>query len=409
MPKRILPLSDLQISKAKAKDKDHALFDGGGLYLLITPTGGKLWRLKYRFNGKNKLLALGAYPEVSLSEARQKRTDARKLLVNDSDPGEIKKAHKRAGEEKAANSFEVIAREWFTVKGSAWSDGHKSKILRALEKDVFSWIGASPVSEITAPELLKVLRRVESRAPETAHRLRWICSKVFKYAIATDRADRDPATDLQGTLTPFKREHFPAVTDPKEVAPLLRAIDDFNGSFVVKCALRLAPILFARPGELRKAEWTEIDLDAAEWSIPAAKMKMKVPHLVPLPLQAVEILKELYPLTGHSKYVFPSLRSPLNCMSDNTMNAALRRMGIDKTEMTAHGFRAMARTILDEVLGFPVDHIEHQLAHAVRDANGRAYNRTSHLPARRQMMQQWADYLDGLKAGAKVIPIRHAG
>ena len=407
MPKRIAPLSDTQISKAKPQNKDVKMFDGGGLFLLITPTGGKLWNFKYRFGGKEKKLSFGAYPAITLADARQRREDAKKLLANGVDPGETKKAQKAAQGDQDMNTFEVIAREWHSKFAHTWVASHAQHKLERLEKNVFPWLGKRPIKEITAPEVLEVLRRLESRGIlDTAHRVRFECSSIFRYAIATGRTDRDPVADLKGALPPVKNGHHAAPTDPKAVVPLLRAIDGFEGSFVVKCALQLAPILFVRPGELRAAEWSEIDLDSAEWNIPAAKMKMKVAHLVPLPRQAIEILRELQPLTSHSKYVFPGHRSPLRCMSENAVNAGLRRMGFEKSEITGHGFRAMARTILDEVLQVRPDYIEHQLAHAVKDPNGRAYNRTAHLPERKKMMQTWADYLDGLKIGAKVIPLR---
>ncbi|MGE0918059.1 tyrosine-type recombinase/integrase [Trichlorobacter lovleyi] len=410
MPKRVLPLSDLKISKAKPQDKEYRLFDGGGLYLAVTPSGGKLWRIKYRFEGKAKELHLGAYPVITLAEARQKLLDTKRTIAGGVDPGAVKKARKQARLEKEANSFEVIAREWHGRYVGQWTAGHAVTIMSRLERDVFPYLGSEPVEEIKAPAVLKLLRRVESRgALESAHRIRTVIGQVLRYAVATGRAERDCTGDLKGALPPATKKHLAALTDPKDVAPLLRAIDGFQGSFVVKCALRLASIFFVRPGELRQAEWTEFDFDAAQWNIPAERMKMKLPHIVPLSEQAIAILKELRPLTGHSKYVFPSHRTPLRCMSNNAVNAALRRMGFEKDEMCAHGFRAMARTILDEVMGFRIDFIEHQLAHAVKDANGRAYNRTAHLEARRQMMQQWADYLDGLKAGAKVLPIRQAG
>ena len=400
MPKRVLPLTDLQVSKAKVKNGESqaTLFDGGGLFLLVTAAGGKLWRYKYRFNGKQRLISFGSYPEISLAEARAKRSEARSQLAHGIDPGQARQAQKQSSQERAASSFEVIAREWLTVKGAGWSEGHKSRVLRMLEKDTFPWIGQRPISEISAPELLTVLRRLESRTVETAHRLRWNCSKIFKYAIATARADRDPAADLQGALIAFERQHFAAITDPKEVGHLLRAIDDFAGTFVVKCALRLAPLFFVRPGELRRAKWEDIDFDTADWRYFVTKTKTE--HIVPLSRQALTILQELKPLTGQGTYVFPSIRTNDRPMSENTINVALRRLGFDKDTMTGHGFRAMARTIMDEEMRMAVDFIEHQLAHAVRDANGRAYNRTRHLAARRQMMQRWSDYLDRLKAGA---------
>ncbi|MDD2321229.1 MAG: integrase arm-type DNA-binding domain-containing protein [Geobacteraceae bacterium] len=398
MPKRIMPLTDIQVRNSKPQDKEHKLSDGGGMYLLVTPTGGKLWNMKYKYGGKEKRLSFGAYPAITLADARQRREEAKKLLANGVDPGETKKAQKAAQGVQDINTFEVIAREWHCKFAHTWVASHAQHKLERLEKNVFPWIGKRPINEISAPDVLAVLRRMESRnILDTAHRVRFECSSIFRYAVATGRTDRDPVADLKGALPPVKNGHHAAPTDPKAVAPLLRAIDEFQGSFVVKCALQLAPILFVRPGELRAAEWTEINLDSAEWNIPAEKMKMKVAHLVPLSHQAVEILKELQPLTGHSRYVFPSHRSPLRCMSENAVNAGLRRMGFEKTEITGHGFRAMARTILDEVLQVRPDFIEHQLAHAVKDPNGRAYNRTAHLIERKKMMQLWADYLDGLK------------
>lgn len=393
MPKRIVPLTDVKVRTAKPDVKNYKLFDGGGLFLLITPPGGKLWNLKYRFNNKEKLLSLGTYPETTLSDARQRREDARKLLANGVDPGAFKKAQKAAARLIADNSFEMIAREWHIKFAHTWSEGHAATVLARLEKNVFPWIGESPITEIKAPELLAVLRRMESRgALDVAHRIRHYCGKVFRYAIATGRAERDPAADIREALPPVRNKHFAAFTDPKDVANLLRAIDGYEGSFVVKSAMQLAPLLFVRPGELRAAEWSEIDLEAAEWNIPAERMKMKTAHLVPLPRQAVEILKALHPLTGFGKYVFPCHRSPLRCMSENSVNAGLRRLGYDKSEITGHGFRAMARTILDEVLQVRPDYIEHQLAHAVKDPNGRAYNRTAHITERKKMMSLWADY-----------------
>jgi len=401
-----LSLSDVKIRNAKATNKPTKLFDGGGLFLLINPTGSKLWRLKYRYERKEKLLSLGGYPEISLFEARQRRDEARKRLANGVDPGALRKAQKQAKTEEA-ETFEVIAREWHSKFCNAWSEGHAATNMRRMELDLFPRIGAQPIKTIKAPELLAVIRRVESRgALESAHRIRTIASMVFRYAVATGRAERDPAADLRGALPPIKVTHHPALTEPKDVAALLKAIDGYEGHYVTKCALRLAPLFFVRPGELRHAEWTEVDLENASWNIPAKKMKMKQAHIVPLCQQAVEILSGLKEYSGTSRYVFPSGRSFLRPMSENTLNAALRYMGFDKDTMTAHGFRAMARTILDEVLHIRPDYIEHQLAHAVRDPNGRAYNRTAHLDERRKMMQQWADYLDDLKAGARVIPFK---
>jgi len=404
-----MALSDTKIRGVKPSEKPVKLFDGGGLFLLVTPQGSKLWRFKYRHDGKEKLLALGAYPEISLADARERRDEARKQVAHGIDPGSVRRAQKHA-ETEETETFEVIAREWHGKFINTWSEGHAATTMRRMEIDLFPWIGKRPIAEIKAPELLSVLRRVESRgALESAHRIRTIAGQVLRYAVSTGRAERDPSGDLRGALPQPNENHHAAITDPKEVAPLLRAIDDYHGHFVVKCALRLAPLFFVRPGELRHAEWAEIDLDEAVWNISAVKMKMKQAHIVPLCSQAVERLTQLKELTGASRYVFPSGRSFARPMSENTINAALRYMGYDNKTMTGHGFRAMARTILDEVLHVRPDYIEHQLAHAVRDPNGRAYNRTAHLVERRKMMQTWADYLDGLKAGAQVLPFRVTG
>ena len=406
MPKRIMSLTDVKIAKAKPQKKPQTMFDGGGLYLLITPTGGKLWRFKYRFEGKEKLLALGAYPEISLADARERRAIARKQLANGIDPAFVKKAQRQAATEET-ETFEVVAREWHTKFTPTWAASHANTTISRMERDLFPWIGKRPISEIKAPELLGALRRVESRgALESARRLKIIAGQVFRYAVATGRAERDPSDDLRGALATPTEKHHAAIIDPKEVAPLLRVIEGYQGTFVVKCALRLAPMFFVRPGELRHAEWAEVDLDEAVWSLPTSKMKMGQAHIVPLCSQAIEILTELKELTGGGRYVFPSERSDSRPMSENAILAALRRMGYDKNTMTGHGFRAMARTILDEVLQIRPDLIEHQLAHTVRDPNGRAYNRTSHLAERRKMMQTWANYLDGLKQGATVIPFK---
>lgn len=410
-----MSLTDTAIRKAKPgitpdgreTERPYKMGDAGGLYLEVHPNGAKYWRLKFRHSGKDKRVALGVYPEVGLKEAREKRDEARKLVANGVDPGEHRKVQKRARADLAANSFEIVAREWLANRAPKLSTKHVEKVTARLAKNIFPWIGARPIAELTAPELLQTLRRVEGRgAIHTAKRLLQYAGQVFRYGIATGRCQRDIAADLRGALTEEKETHRAAITDPKRVADLLRAIGGYQGEMVTRCALRLSPLVFVRPGELRHAEWSEIDLDKCEWNIPAEKMKMRLPHLVPLSQQATEILKELQPLTGEGRYVFPSMRTAERPISDNTVNAALRRLGFDtREEMTAHGFRAMARTILDEVLGFRPDFIEHQLAHAVRDPNGRAYNRTSHLAERRKMMQAWADYLDEIKAGAAVIPM----
>lgn len=394
-----MPLTDTQIRMAKPIEKTQRLFDGGGLYLEISPKGGKWWRLKYRFGGKEKRLSLGVYPDVSLKDARERRDEARKLLANEVDPSENRKAAKAAKVEQSSNSFETVAREWYAKHSPNWSSNHGNRIIRRLERDIFPWVGGKPIAEINAPQLLEVIRRIEQRgALETAHRALQNCGQVFRYAVATGRAERDPSGDLKGALPPVKGTHFSAVTDPKKVAEILRAIDGYEGTLPVRCALRFAPLVFVRPGELRHAQWSDIDLDTAEWRYTVTKTDTQ--HIVPLSHQAVSILEELKPLTERGRYVFPSARNPRGDkpMSDNAILAAMRRMGISKDEMSGHGFRAMARTILDEVLGFRPDYIEHQLAHAVRDPNGRAYNRTAHLEERKKMMQEWSDYLDTLKS-----------
>jgi integrase len=402
-----MALSDLGIKNAKPGEKPLRLSDSGGLYLEVAPSGGKLWRLKYRFNGKEKRLALGKYPEVGLKEARERRDEARKLLANEIDPGENRKVQRAAKTERAANSFEVVAREWLAKNTPKWATTHTSKIVRRLEMYVFPWLGGRPIAEIAPPELLSVARRVEDAgAVETAHRILQNCGQVFRYGVATGRVTSDPTRDLRGkggALQSAKPVHMAAITEPRKVAELLRIFDTYQGTLTVRCALQLAPLVFVRPGELRQAEWKDIDLDAAEWRYIASKKGNA--HIVPLAHQAVATLRELHALTGTGRYVFPSARTGERPMSDNAVLAAMRRLGIAKDEMSGHGFRAMARTILDEVLGFRPDLIEHQLAHAVRDPNGRAYNRTAHLPERRKMMQAWADYLDKMKAGAEVIPL----
>jgi integrase len=395
-----VPLSDTSIRNVKPGDKPVKLADEKSLFLLIHPNGSKYWRQNYRFAGKEKTLAHGVYPDVSLKDARERRDAARKLLANGIDPGEHRKAQKAAKVERAANSFEVVAREWFAKHAPSWAPSHAEKIIQRLEKDVFPWIGGRPISEINAPELLTVLRRIESRgAVDTAHRAQQNCGTIFRYAVATGRAERDPSGDLRGALAPAKHDNFASITDPGKVAELLRAMDAFSGTFVVKSALLLAPLLFVRPGELRRAEWGSFDLDKAEWRYLVTKTKTE--HVVPLATQAVAMLRELHALTGHGRYVFPG-RDPKKSMSEAAVNAALRRMGYDtKTEITGHGFRAMARTILHEELHVKPEVIEHQLAHRVPDALGTAYNRTKFLKERKAMMQQWADYLARLRVSAK--------
>jgi integrase len=394
-----MTISDTAIKSAKSRiDKPYKLPDEKGMYIYIHTNGSKYFRLDYRFDGKRKTLALGVYPETTLKEAREKREIARKQIADGIDPIQNKKAIKESRVASATNSFEIIAREWGGKKVNNWVDkNNRSK--RMLERNVFPWLGNKPITDILPKDILACLRRVEDRGTiETAHRTLQICGQVFRYAVATSRIERDITPDLRGALPPAKGEHFASLTDPKEAAPLLRAIDIYTGTPIVKSALQLAPLVFVRPAELRHAEWAHIDFDSKEWRYFVTKTKAD--HIVPLSTQAINILTALFPLTGNGRYVFPSARTPngSRAMSDVAMLAALRRMGFDKTEMSVHGFRAMARTILDEVLGFRPDFIEHQLAHAVRDANGRAYNRTSHLSERHKMMQSWSDYLDKLKS-----------
>ena len=396
-----MALTDTAVRNAKPTDKPYKKADERGLYLLVKPAG-RYWRFDYRFAGKRKTLALGVYPDVSLADARQRRDDARKLIAAGTDPGEVKRVQKI----ESRNTLEVIAREWHSKQSIKWAESHAAKILDRLEKNVFPWLGSRPINSITSRDILPLLQRIESRgAIETAHRVKQYISQIYRYAVALGCADYDPAAALRNALTPIKTTHHASITDPKAIGGLLRALDGYSGSFVTRCALRLAPLVFVRPGELRQAEWTEFDLAKAEWRIPAERMKMKAPHLVPLSRQAVEILQELHPLTGHGRYVFPSVRSTARPMSENTVNAALRRMGFTKDEMTGHGFRSTASTLLNEQ-GWHRDAIERQLAHSERDAVRAAYNYAEHLPERQRMMQAWADYLDGLRSGADIVPIR---
>ena len=403
-----MPLTDTAIRKAKSGEKPIRLFDGGGLYLEVSPAGGKLWRLKYRFGGKEKLLALGVYPAVSLASARQKRDDARKLLADSIDPGAHRKAAKAVRVGLAANTLEVIGREWYAKTAPTMADTTKEKLIRRLEVDVFPWLGDRPIESIVAGDLIKVIERIERRgAVDLAKRVHNAVGRIFRYAVGRGLATRDPSRDieLKDILPPADVQHHASVTDPKEVGGLLRAIDGFTGAFSTRCALRLAALVFVRPGNLRHAEWTEIDFDKAEWRIPAGKMKIAEQHIVPLSAQAIAILREIQPLTGHNRYVFASERAGGKPMSENTINAALRRLGYAKDEMTGHGFRSMASTLLHE-LGYPHDVIERQLAHGERNAVVAAYNFAQHLPDRRKMMQQWADYLYKLRTGAEVILLR---
>ncbi len=395
-------LTDASIKNAKPKEKAYKLTDGEGMFLLLNPNGSRWWRFNYRIGGKHKQISFGVYPEVTLKEAREKRDEARKMLRDGIDPSQAKKAQKDSA--SGANSFESIAREWFSKFSPTWTPSHGERILRRMERDIFPWIGKRPIGEIKAPELLTVLRRIEERgAVETAHRASQNCGQVFRYAVATGRAERDPTGDLRGAIPPTKQTHHASITDPKEIGALLRAIDAYEGGLIVRCALKLAPLVFVRPGELRKAQWSEINCDKSEWVIPAERMKMREKHIVPLSRQSLGILRELQPLTGDGKYLFPSPRTSDRPMSDNAILSALRRMGYTGDQMTGHGFRSMASTLLNEQ-GWHRDAIERQLAHAERDSIRAAYNYAEHMPERRRMMQSWADYLEELRKGGVVVP-----
>ena len=405
-----MPLTDTAVRNAKPRVKPVKLFDERGLFLIVTPAGGKWWRFRYSFDGKEKLLALGTYPDVSLASARDRRDQARTLLTVGTDPGEQRKAEKATRAGLAANTFEVIGREWYAKVAPTLADTTKEKIIRRLEVDAFPVIGNRPIASLTAADLIRVIERIEQRGSvDIARRVHNYIGRVFRYAVGRGLATRDPSRDieLKDILPPADVRHHASVTDPKEAGGLLRAIEGFTGAVATRCALRLAAVVFVRPGELRHAEWTEFDFDKAEWRIPAGKMKMKEQHIVPLSAQAVAVLREIQAVTGRGRYVFPSERGGARPMSENTINAALRRMGYAKEEMTGHGFRSMASTLLHE-LGLPHAAIERQLAHGERNKVSAAYNFAEYLPERRKMMQQWADYLDTLKAGAEVIPLRGA-
>jgi integrase len=402
-----MPLTDTAVRNAKPADKARKLFDERGLYLEVSPKGGKWWRFKYRIGGKEKRLSLGVYPDIGLKDARERRDEARRQVANGIDPSAIRKAEKAS----KADTFEILAREWHTKRfAPEVTEQYALQVLRRFEGDLFPSLGNRPITEIEPPELLSVLRRVEARgAIETAQRLLQYCGQIFRYALAHGLAKRDPSGDLRGALSSKgKVRHYSSITDPRKVGELLRALDGYEGTATTLCALRLAPLTFVRPGELRSAEWAEFDLDGAEWHIPGEKMKAGLKHIVPLARQTLEILRELQALTGGGRFLFPSVRTPARCMSNNTVNAALRRMGYAKNEMTGHGFRAMASTLLNEQ-GWHRDAIERQLAHAPRDKVRASYNYAEHLPERREMMQAWADYLGGLRKGGEVIPIPRKG
>lgn len=399
--KNNMPLTDPKIRSLKPRENQYKVSDGRGLFLVITPIGSKYWRFRYRFAGKEKSLSIGIYPDVSLSEARDKAHEARKMLANDIDPGIEKQNKKRARKLAASNTFEIIAREWFQKNSTQWVESHGARILKRLEKDVFPYVGRKPITELTAPLILEVLQRIEDRgAIETAHRTHQNFGQIFRYAIATGYATNDPSPHLRGALKPIQERHHASIIDPQKIGELLRAINSYEGFFVTKCALRLAPLFFVRPGELRHAEWNEFNFEKAEWRIPASKMKMREQHIVPLSKQALGILQELNMLTGKSKYVFPSIRTSKRPMSENTVIGALRRLGYTSDEMTGHGFRSMASTLLNENQ-WNRDAIERQLAHGERNKIRAAYNYAEYLDERKKMMQWWADYLDELTNGRK--------
>lgn len=388
-------LTDTKLRSLKPKSSVYRFADSNGLCIEVRPTGSKIWRYRYRFASKANMLTIGEYPAVSLAEARVARDQARTLLKAGSDPAQVAKIQRAAKVEQAGNTFAVVAAELMEKRAKKLSPGSVVRERRMLEKDLGS-IGDLPIHEVTAPLLLQTLRKIEARgAVETAHRARAAASLVFRYAIATGRCQQNPAADLIGALTSAKTKHFASITEPQEVAKLLKAIDGYQGSPIVLAALKLSVLWFVRPGELRHARWEDIDLEKGEWRYVTSKTK--TPHIVPLSQQAVEVLRDVRPYARRSEYVFPGVRSASKPISENTINAALRNLGFDNNMITAHGFRAMARTLLDEVLGFRPDFIEHQLAHAVRDPLGRAYNRTTHLEERKKMMQAWADYLDALR------------
>jgi len=383
------------VKSAVARAAPYKLADGGGLYLLVNPKGAKYWRYKYRYGGIEKVLAFGVFPEVGLQEARKRHQEARAQLREGSDPSQIRRVQKAAAVREGLDSFEAIAREWQAIHMQAKAVSYQERVEGVLQRFLLPYLGSYPVSQLTAPEVLAVLRKIEERSIDTRHRASSILGMIMRYAIATGRAERDPTPSLRGVLKTKRQQHYAAVTDPEALGHLLIAIDQYPGTAVVSVALKLTPLLFVRPGELRHMEWSEIDLAEARWDIPFEKMKGGQSHIVPLARQATELLKELYPLTGRGRFVFPSARGRSRPMSENAVRVALQ--SLERGKLTAHGFRATARTLLDEVLRERIDLIEHQLAHAVRDPLGRAYNRTAHLEERIAMMQRWADYLDELK------------
>ena len=399
-------LTDKEIRQAKPGERPYNLYDTSGLYLTVAPTGAKWWRVKYRHAGRERRIGLGTYPEVTLAEARRRRDDARAKLRDGIDPGSARRAERVRASIAAGNTFATLAAEWLEEQRPKLAAVSHQKNAWLLQQ-VMPHVGTRPITEITAPDVLAALDRIKARGRhETARRAKQCMGQVFAFAIEKHRADRNPVAELIRPLVSPKAKPRAAVTKPEDVGRLLRSIEAFQGQPTTLAALRLAPLVFVRPGELRQAEWSELDLDGAEWRIPAHKMKMREEHIVPLSSQAVAILRALQPITGHVRYCFPSIRTPGKVMSENTINAALRSLGFDKDTMSAHGFRAMASTRLNE-LGWPADVIERQLAHGERNKVRAAYNRAQYLADRRRMMQAWADYLDQLREGTgKVLPIK---
>lgn len=404
-------LTDLALKNAKPGATSRRLSDGAGLYLEISPKGSKYWRMAYRYAGKQKTLAFGIYPEVSAPEARKAAQQARDHLAEGRDPGLVKKILK--GTNCIENTFQAVAEEWIGKFKHMWTESHLKNVSGRLQRDIYPWIGNRPVDEITAPELLHVLRKIEMRGHiESAHRASTNVGQVFMYAIATGRAERNPAADLKGAIPPATVKHMSSITDPEEVGELMRAFDRYHGSPLTKYALQIAAHVFLRSGEIRLAEWSEIDFEKAEWRIPICRMKGKkrdkeaspsAYHLVPLAKQVLSILGEIHALSGQGKYLFPGLRSSVRPMSDATLTNALRRMGYSPEELHVHGLRATARTLIRQELEFDEEPIERQLGHAVKGPLGAAYNRADFVEERKRMMQAWADYLDKLKTRAETI------
>ncbi|HEY8856924.1 MAG TPA: integrase arm-type DNA-binding domain-containing protein [Rugosibacter sp.] len=403
-----MALTDIAIKNTKPQAKPIRLADERSLYLLLNPNGSRWWRFDYRFDGKHKTISFGIYPDVSLKLARERRDEARTLLATGVDPGAQRRAEKQAKADFGANTFEVIAREWMATRGKEWTESYASKTKSALERNAFPAIGRKPIAEITAPDVLAMLRAIESRGiVDMAHRIQQHCGAIFRFAIATGRAINDPVPSLKGALSTVRQEHYAALTDPVEFAQLLRDIDDYRGEATTKAAMQLLALTFQRTKEVRFAEWAQFDLEAGLWRIPAEIMKMREAHIVPLSQQAISVFNRLQPLTGGGRLVFPSSTSRERPISENTVVYALARMGY-KGRMTGHGFRSVASTLLNEQ-GFRSDLIERQLAHSEKNSVRAAYNRAEYLPERKKMMQEWADYLDRLKAGAEVISLRGRG